>query len=105
MPPLTTADSSALVSGGMPSMENTMRAPQPNAQPTVLRVKVLRAFQDHRRQTTKVDSEIELPRLFALEMRAANKVQILPEQAPAAPPPASDDKPSKPAKKGDANAS
>lgn len=65
-----------------------MKAPQPGAQPTTLKVRVLRSFLDHRREILKPGSEAELPRVFALEMAAANKVAILKEpEAPPAPAP------------------
>ena len=78
MPPLTTENASALC-GGVPSMENDMRATQPDAKPAEVQVEVLRNFQDHRRQILKKGSKTTLPRLFAIEMQAANKVRILPE--------------------------
>lgn len=79
MPPLTTENGSALC-GGVPSMENDMRAKQPGEKPADVEVEVLRDFQDHRRQILKKDSKATLPRLFAIEMQAANKVRILPEE-------------------------
>lgn len=57
------------------------------ALPATLKVKVLRAFTDHRRQILKPaapgkDEVHELPRVFALEMKAANKVAIVDDAAP-----------------------
>lgn len=106
MPPLTTENASDLC-GGVHSKEKEMKAPKANAQPEILKVKVLRNFQDHRRQILKADTEATLPRLFALEMQAANKVTILtdePEKEPAEPvkDPAEDK--TKAGKKGDRNA-
>lgn len=98
MPPLTTENSSALC-GGVQSRENDMRAKQPGAQPETVKVKVLRDFQNHRREILKKgDSEATLPRLFAIEMQAANKVKILqtePEPVKA-PEPVKDPTPDKP---------
>lgn len=51
-------------------------------QPTTLRVKVLRNFQNHERKILEKGSEATLPRIFALEMKAANKVEIIEEAAP-----------------------
>jgi len=85
MPPLTIENASALVGGVSPS-EKSMQAQKPNAPPATLRVKVLRQFQDHRKQILPVGSESDLPRVFALEMHAANKCALLPEPEPVAAP-------------------
>jgi hypothetical protein len=84
MPPLTTGNSPALVGGAVPSKETDMKAPQPDAQPTTLKVKALRSFY-FSGKPIPVNTEVELPRVFALEMHAANKVQILPSPEPVAP--------------------
>ena len=55
---------------------------QKPAQPATVKVKVLRSFQDHQRKVLAKDSLAELPRLFALEMKAANKVEFVPEVEP-----------------------
>lgn len=52
------------------------------APPATLRVKVLRAFQDHERKIQQKDAILTVPRLFGLELKAANKVEILPEDPP-----------------------
>jgi hypothetical protein len=106
MPPLTLENAGALVSGGVSASaiaqeRKDMKAPQPGAQPTTLKVRVLRAFY-FSGKSIAVKTELELPRLFALEMQAANKVELVKEEAP---PPAAQPKQAEPTdKKGDRNA-
>lgn len=70
-----------------------MQAQAKAAPPQTLTVRVLRAFQDHERKVRAKDETVVLPRLFALEMKAANKAEIVEERAPAAPPaPTKEDK-------------
>lgn len=78
MPPLTVENASALL-GGIPFQEQDMQATKPTP-PATVKVKVLRSFQDHQRQILKVNALTELPRIFALEMHAAGKVHILPDE-------------------------
>lgn len=87
MPPLTIESASALVGGVFPA-EKSMQAAKPAAPPSTLRVKVLRQFQDHQRNILAVGSVAELPRIFALEMQAANKCHVVKDE----PPPATDAK-------------
>jgi len=68
---LSAADS-ALVAGS--SQEGNMQAQQ--AQPQVQSARVIRSFYFNGKPT-KVGETIELPRFFALEMKAANKVAII----------------------------
>jgi hypothetical protein len=93
VPPLTLENASALVPGGVTAAaiekeRKAMQAQAKAAPPQTLKVRVLRAFQDHERKVRQKDETVELPRLFALEMKAANKAEIIPEPAPAAPAPA-----------------
>lgn len=81
MPPLTIENASALV-GGISPAEKSMQAPKQAAAPTTLRVRVLRSFQDHQRKVLKAGEIAELPRIFALEMQAANKAQLAPPEPP-----------------------
>lgn len=81
--PLTSENACALVGGAVPSKETDMKAQQPATQPATVRVRVLRAFQDHRGKVLDKESETDLPRLFALEMQAANKAKIIPAPDPA----------------------
>lgn len=83
--PLTIANAGALVSGGVTAKQieeerKDMKATTPKSQPpeTVM-TKVLRPFY-YGSKVIPRDSRQELPRLFALEMRAANKVEILAEE-------------------------
>lgn len=57
------------------------------AAPETVEVEVLRSFQNHERKVLPKGATATLPRLFALEMHAANKVRIVerPEPAPAKP--------------------
>lgn len=87
MPPLTIENASALV-GGISPAEKSMQAPKQAAAPSTLRVRALRAFQDHERKVLKPGDIKELPRIFALEMQAANKVELAPLEEPAAEAPA-----------------
>lgn len=84
MPPLTIENSSALVSGGVPSKEKDMKAevqaPKP---PATLEVEVLRSFMNVDCKPTKVGDRLTLPRVFALEMKAANKVRLIEADEPA----------------------
>jgi hypothetical protein len=69
--PLSAAGS-ALVAGS--SQEKDMQAQQ--NQPKTSSVRVLRAFYFNGKPV-KVNETLDLPRLFALEMRAAHKVEII----------------------------
>lgn len=96
MPPLTIESASALVpGGGVPDPQEKAMQQQPKP-PATLKVRVLRSFQDHQRNILRPDPrgrEVhELPRVFALEMKAANKVEIVAEPAPE-PAPEPDKKP------------
>lgn len=57
--------------------------------PAEVEVEVLRPFTDHKRQVVKKGERHKLPRIFALEMRAANKVKFVDpaptQSAPVAP--------------------
>lgn len=65
----------------------------PSAQPQSLKGVVLRAFY-YQGKVLEVGKSYELPRVFALEMKAANKFEIDKEpQAPAAPNPPSPSSP------------
>jgi len=92
MPPLTAEGASALVAGGgARATQETDMQPQKPAQPETVRVRVLRSFQDHQRNVQEKNATPLLPRLFALEMKAANKVEFI-EEAPAPTPPAKEEK-------------
>jgi hypothetical protein len=88
MPPLTLENASALVSGGVSAaaIEQERKDMQANPLkpklPETLKVKVVRAFMFNR-ERQEVGSTPTLPRVFALEMQAANKVELLPEAPPA----------------------
>ena len=69
--PLSAAGS-ALVAGS--SQESTMQAQQ--KQPQTASVRVVRAFYLNGKPT-KVNETIDVPRLLALELKAANKVEIV----------------------------
>ena len=83
MPPLTTSGASALVAGGgiSESMEDGMRQQTASAEPQTLKVKAVRSFY-YNGKAVPVDAEIELPRLFAREMEAAKKAEIVKATAP-----------------------
>lgn len=85
MPPLTLENASALVPGGgaQANKENDMQQQKAAQQNPVQKVRVLRAFYYQGKPIEK-GSVVELPKLFAVEMRAANKVEFV-EPAPAAP--------------------
>lgn len=70
-----------------------MQAQQKAPQPQTLTVLVERAFY-YKGEVQKVGSKPTLPRVFALEMKAANKVSLISEPAPVA---ASAAEPAKPA--------
>lgn len=105
MPPLTLENAAALVPGGgaQANKENDMQQQKAAQQNQMQEVRVLRAFYYQGKPIEK-DSVVKLPKLFAVEMRAANKVEFV-EPAPAAPAPApkaAEKAPEqKPAKKGD----
>lgn len=80
--PLSAAGS-ALVAGS--SQESTMQAQQ-QQQPQVVNARVLRSFY-FGGKATKVGDILELPRVFALEMRAAHKVEFVQPKAEASPEP------------------
>jgi hypothetical protein len=68
-------------------------AQQESKEPTHLKVRVLRAFMGHERKVLPKDWEGDLPRVFALEMKAANKVEFIEAPKPeAAPAPQKDEK-------------
>jgi hypothetical protein len=67
-----------LVPGRALSTEETMQALQTK------KVRVLRAFTDHTKKVVKVGDTVELPKVFALEMIAANKAAPVEEPAPVA---------------------
>src|SRR5262245_53427688 len=79
MPPLTIESASALVGGISPHEASAMRAQQPDPPPANIKSRLLRSFPDQLRQVLVVGTTAELPRLFALEMKAANKVEFLVE--------------------------
>jgi len=79
--PLSAAGS-ALVAGS--SQESTMQAQQ--AQPQTQSIRVLRAFY-YQGKPTKVDEILDLPRLFALELQAAKKVEFVQQKAEEKPEP------------------
>ena len=56
-----------------------MQAQQKPSQPTTLKVVVLRAFQMAGGKVVPAKAEIELPRVFALEMIHANKAKAIEE--------------------------
>jgi hypothetical protein len=96
VPPLTLENAAALVPGGVTAddiakEQRTMQ--QKPALPQTLKVRVLRAFTDHKRQVLAKDSTAELPRVFALEMAAANKAEILKDEPAPAPAAAKEEKP------------
>jgi hypothetical protein len=66
------AAGSALVAGSF--QENDMQAQQ--QQPQIRSARVLRPFYFNGKPT-KVGETIELPRIFALEMKAAHKVELI----------------------------
>jgi hypothetical protein len=105
VPPLTLENCSALVpGGGTPAdIEKERKSmQQPNqAPPKTLEVKVVRSFMNHERRVLKAGERATLPRIFALEMKAANKVEII-EPAPAAPAKAEEKSASKSASKKEA---
>ena len=87
MPPLTLENAGALVAGGATAsdIEKEKRIMQAQTtQPQTLNVRVLRAFY-FGGKPTKVNETIELPRIFAQEMKAAHKVEILPAKPEPAP--------------------
>jgi len=80
MAPLTIENTAALVSGAA-SKEAVMQE---------IKVKILRAFIDHQKKVVRVGDTVTLPKIFALEMIAANKAERVEEPvvpAPAAPAP------------------
>lgn len=106
--PLTLENAAALVPGGpspraIQEERKDMQQTQPRAQqPQTLKVKVLRAFY-YQGKAVDVNSTVALPRVFALEMAAANKAALVTEaEKPAAP--ASTSAKSAEEKKGDRNA-
>jgi hypothetical protein len=79
MPPLDVENASALVpGGGVSPKENDMKAQQPGTQPATLRVEVLRSFY-FGGKPIQVKAEVDLPRIFALEMVAAKKAKVIEE--------------------------
>lgn len=62
-----------------------MQQQQPPAPPKTVKVKVVRPFYYQGKPVEK-DSIVELPRVFAMEMRDAKKAELIPEvETPAAP--------------------
>lgn len=85
MPPLTLESASALVVGGVSAKdiakEHSHMQPQ-KPQPTTIKVQALRNFQNHERKICEKGGVHTLPRIFALEMIAANKAKKLDDDAP-----------------------
>lgn len=71
-----------------------MQQQQPPAPPKTVKVKVVRPFYYQGKPVEK-DAIVELPRVFAMEMRDAKKAELLPEaEKPAVPAaPAAEKKP------------
>jgi hypothetical protein len=83
VPPLTLENAGALVPGGVTASDiekerKAMQATPPNAPVKTLEVKVLRNFQGLERKLHTAGEVLTLPRVFALEMIAANKVELMP---------------------------
>jgi hypothetical protein len=107
MPPLTLENAGALVPGGVSAADiekerRIMQQPKP-AQPAALKVRVLRSFYYQGKPIEK-GAEVTLPRAFALEMKAASKLQILEEPAAPAPKDAGSAAATSGSQKGDRNA-
>lgn len=88
--PLTLENAGALVPGGaspraIEQEKNEMKAQQTPAPPATLKVKVVRAFY-YQGKAVEKDAIVELPRVFALEMRDARKALVVEEEKPAAAP-------------------
>jgi len=113
VPPLTLENAGALVPGGVTQAaidkENKlMQQAKPAQQPTTQKVRVLRSFY-YQGKAVEKNETVTLPRIFAAEMKAANKVAFVADEAEkpaaaptAAPAPASKDAPGD--KKGERNA-
>lgn len=92
--PLTLRTAGALVPGGVSPREvederKAMRVQQEPALPETLKVKVVRAFYYQGKPINK-DVIVDLPRVFALEMRDARKATVVEDEEadkPAAPAP------------------
>jgi hypothetical protein len=86
--PLTIENAGPLVAGGgSPSaanQENAMQQQQKPALPATLKVKVVRPFYYQGKPIEK-DAIVDLPSVFALEMKAAHKAVLVPAEIPAAP--------------------
>lgn len=80
MPPLTVEGASALVPGGGGALTKEIIMQAQQKQPQMQSVRIVRAFYFNGKPT-KVGETIELPRLFALEMKAAHKVEIVAAKA------------------------
>ena len=83
--PLTLENAGALVPGGVSPRaieeeQKIMQAVQQATQPKTLRVKVLRSFYYQGKPVEK-DAIVELPRVFAMEMRDARKALVVVEAA------------------------
>ena len=86
MPPLTLENAGALVPGGVTASDiekerKVMQAQKP-APPATLKGEVVRAFY-YQGKLLEVGAKVELPRIFALEMHAANKLRFIEKAAPA----------------------
>ena len=93
MPPLTTENAGALVSGGGTQADfkkegSLMQATQASVAPATLQGVVERAFY-YRGEPLEVGKKVTLPRLFALEMEAVKKLRLVNEPAAPAAQPAS----------------
>lgn len=95
MPPLTIENASALIGGGGVHTRETNMAQKPTL-PQTLDVEVVRSFMNIDRKPTKVGETVTLPRVFALEMIAANKAKLVAkdEAVIESPKPATAEKPS-----------
>lgn len=79
MPPLTLENASALVLGGVRSSDiekERKMLPAQQTQPKTQNVRVLRSFY-FQGKPTKVNETIEVPRTFALELKAAHKAEFV----------------------------
>lgn len=91
--PLTLENAGALVPGGpspraIEEEKKAMQAQQTPAQPKTLKVKVVRSFYYQGKPIEK-DAIVELPRVFAMEMRDAKKATVIEADPPAPAEPAS----------------
>jgi hypothetical protein len=97
--PLTLETASALVPGGVSpraieqERKTTMQVQKKPAAPETLKVRVVRPFY-YKGKPVEKDATVELPRVFALEMKDAKKAEVIVEAVPQAEPvaPASEKK-------------